>query len=119
MSLISSPGEFPDYWDWLWYPGLLPVFCPSPFPSPSISILVLFSHSSSPAIEFHSCFHFMTDVFAPIGRPFTYTLFGEFPGSGLALVLDVVVPETSIQKVLTKAYNRWFSWSVGPSSDVL
>jgi len=20
--LTSSPGEFPGYWDWLWYPGL-------------------------------------------------------------------------------------------------
>ena len=29
----------------------------------------------------------------PFGRPFTYSLLGEFPGLGLALVPDVVVPE--------------------------
>src|SRR6218665_1580418 len=70
--------------------GFCPCWCLSPFPSPSTS--QCFSiHSSSPAIEFHSCF-FLTDVSAPIGRPFTYFL-GELPGLGLALVLDVVVPK--------------------------
>src|SRR6218665_3009499 len=29
----------------------------------------------------------------PFGRPFTHSLLGEFPGLGLALVPDVVVPE--------------------------
>src|SRR6218665_1524630 len=29
----------------------------------------------------------------PFGRPFTYSLLGEFPGLGLALVPDVVVSE--------------------------
>src|SRR6218665_258455 len=33
--------------------------CPSPFPSPSIS-RCFFIHSSSPAIELHSCFFFTT-----------------------------------------------------------
>src|SRR6218665_1196693 len=32
----SSQGEFPDYWDWLWCPGLPPLsakcWCPLPFP---------------------------------------------------------------------------------------
>ncbi len=41
-------------------------WCPSPFPpSPSIS-RCFFIHSSSPAIGFHSCFFFTTDVSAPI-----------------------------------------------------
>ena len=48
-------------------------------------------HSSSPAI--HSCFFFMTDVSAPIDRPFAYSLLGEFLGLERALVHDVVVPE--------------------------
>ena len=31
-------------------------------------------HSSSPAIQFLSCFFFTTEVLAPVGRPFTYKL---------------------------------------------
>jgi len=50
-------------------------------------------YSSSAAIEFHSVFFFTTDVSAPFSRPFTYSLFSEFPGLGLALVPDVVVLE--------------------------
>ncbi len=45
--------------------GFRPCWCPSPFPSPSISRCFPI-HSSSPAIEFHSCFFFTTDVSAPI-----------------------------------------------------
>ena len=72
--------------------GFFPCWCLSPFPSPSISRC--FSvHSTSLAIEFHSCFFFTTDLSPPIGRPVTYSLLGEFPGLGLALVPDVVVPE--------------------------
>src|SRR6218665_2311561 len=62
-SFTSSLGEFPGYWDWLRYPWLLR-WCPSPFPSPSISRS--FSIHSSPAIGFHSCFYFTIDVLAPI-----------------------------------------------------
>src|SRR6218665_1564134 len=48
-------GEFPGYWDWLWYPGLLPMLVSfAYFPSPSISQCFSF-HSSSPAIGFHFC----------------------------------------------------------------
>src|SRR6218665_1088365 len=49
---------------WFRYPGqpLAMCWCPSPFPiSPSIS-LCFSIHSSSPAIGFHSCFFFTTDV---------------------------------------------------------
>src|SRR6218665_652335 len=63
--LTSSLGEFPGYWDWLWYPGLPPgplVLVSIAFPlSPSIS--QCFCIRSSPAIHF--CFFFMTDVSAP------------------------------------------------------
>src|SRR6218665_2348285 len=30
--LTSSLGEFPGYWDWLWYPGLSPVLVSNAFP---------------------------------------------------------------------------------------
>src|SRR6218665_15557 len=54
--------------------GFRPYWCPFLFPSSSVS--GCFSiHSSSPAIEFHSCFILMTDVSVPIDRPFTYSLF--------------------------------------------
>ena len=36
--LTFSLGEFPDYLDWLWYTlGFRLCWCPSPFPSPSLS----------------------------------------------------------------------------------
>src|SRR6218665_3786142 len=36
--LTFSLGEFPDYLDWLWYTlGIRLCWCPSPFPSPSLS----------------------------------------------------------------------------------
>src|SRR6218665_1502335 len=57
--------------------GFRPCWCPSPFPLPSKSRCFSI-HSSSPAIEFHSCLFFTTDVSALIGRPFTCALLGEF-----------------------------------------
>src|SRR6218665_2028240 len=73
--LTSSLGEFPGYWYWLWCPELSPLLVSFAF-SLHLSMYRCFSsRSSSPAIEFHSCFFFMTDVSAPIGRPFTYSLF--------------------------------------------
>src|SRR6218665_335817 len=78
--ISSSLSKFSSYWDWLW--------CPSPFPSPSI--LGVF-HSLLSAIGFQSCFFFTPTYHHPFGRPFTYSLLGEFPGLELALVPDVVV----------------------------
>src|SRR6218665_889734 len=68
--------------------GFRPCWCPSPFPSPSISLC--FSIHSSPAIGFHSCF-FTTDISAHIQS--TLHFLGEFLGLGLSLVPDAVVPE--------------------------
>src|SRR6218665_1485898 len=45
--------------------GVANVWCPLPFPSPSISRCFSI-HSSSPATEFHSCFFFTIDVSAHI-----------------------------------------------------
>src|SRR6218665_861887 len=63
--LTFSLVEFPYYWDWLWYPGL-PHALSVHRRLPSVSIFRYFYiHSSSLAIEFHSCFFFTTDVSAP------------------------------------------------------
>src|SRR6218665_907426 len=62
--LTSSLGEFSCYWDWLRYPGLLPVLVSITF-SPFPSISWCFSINFSPAVGFHSCFFFMIDVSAP------------------------------------------------------
>jgi len=53
--LTSSLCEFPDYWDWLWYPALLPVL---------VSIAFPFAFHIS--MFFHSLFftsHWMSFVF--------------------------------------------------------
>ena len=89
--ISSSVGEFPSYWDWLWCPGLPPVL---------VSIIL--------PLAFHTwCFpfalicHWISMVFLLYGRrvathsvdPSLTHYLGEFPGLGLALVPDVVVPE--------------------------
>src|SRR6218665_3869424 len=90
-TISSSLGVFPSYWDWLWCPGLSPVL---------VSIALPFA--------FHTwCFpialicHWISIVFLLYGRriathsvdPSLTHFLGEFPGLGLALVPDVVVPE--------------------------
>ena|SRR6218665_2921891 len=99
--LTSSLGEFPDYQDWLWYPGLLRVL---------VSIAFPFAFHIS--VSFHPLFftcHWISFVFLLYGRSIcthsvnpslTHSL-GEFPGLGLALVPDVVVPEAE----------QWCAWS--------
>src|SRR6218665_207365 len=64
-----------------------PCWCPSPFPLPSISRCFTI-HTSSPAIVFHSCFFFTASL-----HPSLTHFLVEFPGLGLALVPNVVVPE--------------------------
>jgi len=60
-----------------------------PFCLPYLGVFFLLA---SPAIGFQSFFIFTTDVSAPI-RSTLHFADGEFPGLGLALILDVVVPE--------------------------
>src|SRR6218665_3465620 len=89
--LFLTNGEFPSSWDWLWCPGLSPVLV-----------------SIAPPFAFHTwCFpfalicHWISIVFLLYGRRIaTYSVdpslshfLSEFPGLGLALVPDVVVPE--------------------------
>src|SRR6218665_2414327 len=94
--LTSPLGEFQSrLLGWLWYPamGYRLCWCPSPFPSPSIYRYISI-HSSLPAIGFfirvlslrrRICTH-------SVDPSLTHCLC-EFPGLGLALIPDVVVPE--------------------------
>src|SRR6218665_1002389 len=66
--LTSSLGEFPGYWDWLWYPGLSPVLVSNAFPF-AFHIWVFSIHSSSPAIGFHYSLFFTVAVSAPRHQP--------------------------------------------------
>src|SRR6218665_1828955 len=100
-SISSSLGEFPSYWGWLWCPGLSPVLVSIALtPFPSLSILGVF-HSLLSAIGFQSCFFFTADLSPPIRSTLhLLTFLGEFPGLGLALVPDVVVPERNSIELL-------------------
>src|SRR6218665_3084318 len=89
--ISSSLGEFPSYWDWLWCPGLSPVL---------VSIALPFTFHTW-CFPFGLICHWISIVFLLYGRritthsvdpPLTHFL-GEFPGLGLALVPDVVVPQ--------------------------
>src|SRR6218665_498711 len=91
--VTSSLGEFLGYWAGSCILGWCPCWCPSPFPSLSMSRCFSI-HSSSPAIGFNSCFFFTAGVSAPIRSTLhLLTFLGEFLGLGLALVPDVMVPE--------------------------
>ena len=76
--IASSLGEFPSYWDWLWCPGLSPV-------------LVSFA-SHTWCFPFALICHWISIVFLLYGRRIATHFLGEFPGLGLALVRDIVVP---------------------------
>src|SRR6218665_1199677 len=90
--------------------GFRSCWCPSPFPSPSILIGV-----------FHSLFficHWISFVFLLYGRriaihsvdPSLTHCLGEFPGLGMALIPDGVVPE---------AEPGFLSWVVSQSPNPL
>src|SRR6218665_2362502 len=63
---------------------------PSPFPLPSR--LVVF-HSLRLPLDFNHVSSLRPTYRHPFGQPCTYSLLGEFPGLGLDLIADVVVPE--------------------------
>src|SRR6218665_3829665 len=87
--ITSSIGEFPSYWDWLWCPGLSPVL---------VSIALPFTFHTW-CFPFALICHWISFVFILYGRRIAthsvdlFYFLGEFPGLGLALVPDVVVPE--------------------------
>src|SRR6218665_2457520 len=92
--ISSSLGEFPSYWDWLWCPGLSPLL---------VSIALPFAFQTW-CFPFALIRHWISIVFLLYGRriathsvnPSLTHLLGEFPGLGLALVPDVVVPEAEL-----------------------
>src|SRR6218665_830585 len=83
-----SLGEFSSYWDWLWCPGLLPLFSSITLPSSTHNFF----------FPFALICHWISVVFLLYGRriathsvdPSLTHYLGEFPGLGLALVPDVV-----------------------------
>src|SRR6218665_2273276 len=88
--ISSSLGEFPSYWDWLWCPVLSPVL---------VSMVLPFAFHTW-CFPFALICHWISSVFLLYGRRIaTHSVntspthfLREFPGLGLALVPDVVVP---------------------------
>src|SRR6218665_1546294 len=97
--ISSSLGELPSYRDWLRCPGLSPVL---------VSIALPFAFHTW-CFPFALICHWIPIVFLLYGRrivthsvdPSLTHFLGEFPGLGLALVPDVVVPEAE----------QWYAWS--------
>ena len=89
--LFLTIGEFPSYRDWLWCPGFSPVL---------VSIALPFAFHTW-CFPFALICHWISIVFLLYGRrivthsvdPSLTHFLGEFPGLGLALVSNVVVPE--------------------------
>src|SRR6218665_3095967 len=94
--ISSSQSEVPSYWDWLWCPGLSPVL---------VSIVLPFAFHIW-CFPFALTCHWISIVSRLYGQriathsvdPSLTNFLGEFPGLGLALVPDVVVPEAYIRK---------------------
>src|SRR6218665_3638675 len=95
--------------------GFRPYWCSSPFPSPSI--LDVF-HSLFLPLDFNRVSSLQPTYRHPFGRPFTYSLLGEFPGLGLALVPDVVVPEAEQRCTWSRKLDRNFCPGRGRTSDL-
>src|SRR6218665_274990 len=91
--IASSLGEFTSYWGLAlvsWAFARIGVHRPSPrFP------YLVFSIRSYLTLDFNRVSSLRPTYRHPFGRPFTYSLLDEFPGLGLALVSDVVVPEAN------------------------
>src|SRR6218665_2699220 len=104
-SITSSLGEFLGYWTGSGILGSRPYWCPSPFPSPSIS-LCFSIHSALPAIGFHCVSSLRLMHQHPSVDPSLTHFLGELSGLGLALVPDVVVPEAE-QGVHMKQKSRF------------
>src|SRR6218665_3642748 len=90
ISFSLHVGEFPSYWDWLWCPGLSPVL---------VSIALPFAFHTW-CFPFALICHWILIVFLLYSRriaahsvdPSPTHFLHEFPGLGLALDPDVVVP---------------------------
>src|SRR6218665_3488305 len=70
--LTSSLGKFPGNWDWLWYPGLLPVLVSIAFPY-AFHIMVFF-HSLFFTCHWMSFFYFLqVAASVPRHQPSSFT----------------------------------------------
>src|SRR6218665_3689211 len=105
-------GEFPDYY-WLWYPGLSPVLVSIAFPIAFHIPVLLY--------PLFFTYHWISFVFLLHGRPiqstFTYFL-SKFPGLGLALIPDVVVPEAEQRCAWSRNLVPNFCPGRGRTSDI-
>ena len=89
----SSLVEFPGYRDWLWYPGLPPMLVSIAFSLrlPYLGVFPLtLLHSP---LDFIRVFLYDWRICTHSVNPSLTHFLGEFPGLGLALVPNVVVPE--------------------------
>src|SRR6218665_2898885 len=98
--LTSSLGEFPGYWDWLWCPGLSPMLESIAFPLAFPYLCVFpFTLLHLPLNFIHVSSLWLMYLHPSVDPSLTHFL-GEYPGLRLALVPNVVVPET-IKTILT------------------
>src|SRR6218665_3500923 len=115
-TISSSLGEFPSYWDWLWCPGHLPIL---------VSIALPFAFLTW-CFPFPLICYWISIVFLLYGRriathsvdPSLTHFLGEFPGLGLALVPDVVVPEAEQRCVRSRKLDPNFCPGRGRTSDL-
>src|SRR6218665_1614110 len=91
-TLTSSLGEFLGNWAGSGILGYRPCWCPSPFPSPSISRCFPFILFTCHWISFVFLLYDPRLCTCPIDPSLTNFL-GKFPGLGQAPVPDVVVQE--------------------------
>src|SRR6218665_2922503 len=109
--LISSLGGFLGYWDWLWYPGKPPVLVSIAFPF-AFHILVFFHSLFFPChrISFVFLLYHRRICTHSVDPSLTHFLC-EFPGLGLALLPDVVVPETETAvRMEQKPGSKFLPW---------
>src|SRR6218665_962241 len=114
--ISSSLGEFPSYWDWLWYPGLSSVL---------VSIALPFTFHTW-CCPFTLICHWISIVFLLYSRriathsvdPSLTHFLGEFPGLGLVLVPDVVVSEAEQRYAWSRKLNPNFCHGRGSTSDL-
>src|SRR6218665_2637762 len=105
-----------SYWDWLWCPGLSPVL---------VSITLPFAFHTW-CFPFALICHWISVVFLLYGRriathsvdPSLTNFLGEFPGLGLALVPDVVVPEAEQRCAWSRKLDPNFCPGRGRTSDL-
>ena len=110
-TISFSLGEFPSYWDWLWCPGLLARI------GVQLSIALPFAFHTL-CFPFALICHWISIAFLLYGRriathsvdPSLTQFIDEFPGLGLALVPDAVVPEATAVHMEQKTRSKFLPW---------